>query len=146
MQKIRQSRQTESPTSAHNVPSSTVYQRQKPIESPEKTNIVLLCNLDPRATAEDVGETCSMFGPIMSCDMLLDPMGRPLYEAEVEFMYTQSAEECVAKLDGEIADGRVLRAHLQFKATPPVVPRYSSRTVGASARIESRYNDTPSMP
>ncbi|CAO3684239.1 unnamed protein product [Rhizopus stolonifer] len=122
---------------------SPVYHHQKPIEPPTKTNIVLLCNLDPRATAEDVGETCSMFGPIISCDMLLDPMGRPLHEAEVEFAYSQSAEECVSKLDGEIADGRVLRARLQFRATPPVVPRYSSRTVGASARIEQGFNDPP---
>ncbi|CEJ05182.1 hypothetical protein RMCBS344292_19129 [Rhizopus microsporus] len=113
---------------------STVFQ-QKSIDPRERTSIVLLCNLDPRATAEDVGETCSMFGPILSCDMLLDPMGRPLHEAEVEFMYPQSAQECVAKLDGEIADGRVLRARLQYRPTPPVVPRYSSRTVGVSARL-----------
>jgi hypothetical protein len=52
-----------------------------------------------------------MFGPILSCDMLLDPMGRPLHEAEVEFMYPQSAQECVAKLDGEIADGNYLLKH-----------------------------------
>lgn len=48
-----------------------------------------------------------MFGPIISCDMLLDPMGRALHEAEVEFAYSQSAEECVSKLDGEIADGKI---------------------------------------
>lgn len=37
--------------------------------------------------------------------MLLDPMGRPLNEAEIEFMYPDSAEECVAKLDNNFADG-----------------------------------------
>lgn len=119
-----------------------VYHQQKPMTPPEQTGIVLLCNLDPRATAEDVGETCSMFGPILSCDMLLDPIGRPLHEAEVEFMYPHSAQECALKLDGEIADGRVLRARLQYRPTPPVMPRYSSRTVGASARVEPRFNDT----
>jgi hypothetical protein len=31
--------------------------------------------------------------------------------------------------------GRVLRARLQTNATLPVVPRYSSRTVIASARV-----------
>jgi hypothetical protein len=31
--------------------------------------------------------------------------------------------------------GRILRAKLQDKPTVPVVPRYSSRTVGASARL-----------
>ncbi|KAI7880805.1 uncharacterized protein EV154DRAFT_428781, partial [Mucor mucedo] len=98
-------------------------------------NIVLICNLDPRATAEDVGEACSVFGPILSCDILVDPMGRPLNEAEIEFVYSNSAEECVSKLDNGIADGRVVRARLQSSATLPVVPRYSSRTVIASARV-----------
>lgn len=90
-------------------------------------NIVLVCNLDPRATAEDVGvstkrkinihvaltcvllkEACSVFGPILSCDILLDPMGRPLNEAEIEFVYANSAEECVSKLDNGIADGNMI--------------------------------------
>ncbi|KAI8090229.1 uncharacterized protein B0P05DRAFT_529925 [Gilbertella persicaria] len=100
-------------------------------------NIVLICNLDPRATAEDVGEACSVFGPILSCDMLLDPMGRPLCEAEIEFLYPDSAERCVSKLDNNYADGRILRAKLQSTPTLPVVPRYSSRTVVASTRVSS---------
>ncbi|ORE11994.1 hypothetical protein BCV72DRAFT_218718 [Rhizopus microsporus var. microsporus] len=133
-QKQKQPKQTPQTIQQEPAVVSTVFQ-QKSIDPRERTSIVLLCNLDPRATAEDVGETCSMFGPILSCDMLLDPMGRPLHEAEVEFMYPQSAQECVAKLDGEIADGRVLRARLQYRPTPPVVPRYSSRTVGVSARL-----------
>lgn len=33
---------------------STVF-KQKSIDPRERTSIVLLCNLDPRATAEDVG-------------------------------------------------------------------------------------------
>ncbi|KAG2233282.1 hypothetical protein INT48_001594 [Thamnidium elegans] len=102
-------------------------------------NIVLICNLDPRATAEDVGEACSMFGPILSCDILLDPMGRPLNEAEIEFLYPNSAEECVSKLDNGMADGNLyiyeMITILQSSATLPVVPRYSSRTVVASARV-----------
>lgn len=32
-------------------------------------------------------------------------MGRPLNEAEIEFLYPNSAEDCVAKLDNSIADG-----------------------------------------
>ncbi|KAI8970007.1 hypothetical protein BDF20DRAFT_787926, partial [Mycotypha africana] len=96
--------------------------------------IVLICNLDPRATAEDVGEACSLFGPILSCDILVDTMGRPLNEAEVEFLYAESARDCVAKLDKNIADGRVLHVKLQDQATLPVKPRYSSRTVIASDR------------
>ncbi|KAI9470049.1 MAG: hypothetical protein EXX96DRAFT_492122 [Benjaminiella poitrasii] len=100
-----------------------------------QNTIVLICNLDPRATAEDVGEACSIFGPILSCDMLLDPMGRPLNEAEIEFMYPESAKECVAKLDNQLADGRILRARVQSSATLPVKPRYSSRQVSTSARL-----------
>jgi hypothetical protein len=32
-------------------------------------------------------------------------MGRPLNEAEIEFLYPSSAEECVSKLDNTVADG-----------------------------------------
>lgn len=56
-------------------------------------------------------EACSTFGPILSCDILLDPMERPLNEAEIEFLYPNSAEECVAKLDNSIADGNVFVHH-----------------------------------
>lgn len=49
-----------------------------------------------------------MFGPILSCDILLDPMGRPLNEAEIEFLYPSSAEECVSKLDNGMADGNLI--------------------------------------
>lgn len=77
-----------------------------------------------------------MFGPILSCDMLLDPMGRPLNEAEIEFMHADSAKECVAKLDNNLADGRLLRAKLQDAPTQAVKPRYSSRSVVASARLQ----------
>lgn len=49
-----------------------------------------------------------MFGPILSCDILLDPMGRPLNEAEIEFVHSNSAEECVSKLDNGIADGNII--------------------------------------
>ncbi|KAI8888533.1 hypothetical protein K501DRAFT_173051 [Backusella circina FSU 941] len=101
--------------------------------------IVLICNLDPAATAEDIGETCSQFGPIVSCDILLDQHGRPLSKAEIEFVYHTSAQECVTKLDNQIADGRVLRAFLKSKATPPAAPRYSSRTVMSNPQ-GSEYN------
>lgn len=77
-----------------------------------------------------------MFGPILSCDMLLDPMGRPLNEAEIEFMYADSAKECVLRLDNSLADGRLLRARLQDAPSLPVKPRYSSRSVLASARVQ----------
>lgn len=50
-----------------------------------------------------------MFGPILSCDILLDPMGRPLNEAEIEFLYPSSAQECVTKLDNGMADGKYFR-------------------------------------
>lgn len=100
-----------------------------------------------------------MFGPITSCDLLLDPMGRSLYEAEIEFVYPDSAEQCVAKLDNKLVDGnkryfirivlvlkstigRMLRARLQKSPTLPVKPRYSSRTVSASARVaQGGFND-----
>ncbi|KAK4511310.1 uncharacterized protein ATC70_012525 [Mucor velutinosus] len=114
-----------------------------PIPEPEK-KIVLVCNLDPRATAEDVGEACSVFGPILSCDMLLDPMGRPLNEAEIEFMFADSAKECVTKLDNTLADGRLLRAKLQDAPTQSVKPRYSSRSVVASARLQPGAFDNQS--
>jgi RNA recognition motif-containing protein len=51
-----------------------------------------------------------MFGPILSCDILLDAMGRPLNEAEIEFLYPNSAEECVAKLDNGMADGKKVKS------------------------------------
>ncbi|GAN08408.1 hypothetical protein MAM1_0203d07919 [Mucor ambiguus] len=124
---------TRSPPPAPSQPQLPVT--ATPIPEPEK-KIVLVCNLDPRATAEDVGEACSMFGPILSCDMLLDPMGRPLNEAEIEFMFADSAKECVAKLDNTLADGRLLRAKLQDAPTQSVKPRYSSRSVVASARLQ----------
>ncbi|KAI8352150.1 hypothetical protein EDC96DRAFT_286673 [Choanephora cucurbitarum] len=110
-------------------------------------NIVLICNLDPRATASDVGEACKIFGPVLSCDMLVDPMGRPLCEAEIEFVYPDSAERCVAQLDNNYADGRILRAKLQSAPTMPVVPRYASRTVAASTRVNQSHdvNSSPLM-
>ncbi|KAI8327390.1 hypothetical protein BD560DRAFT_418113 [Blakeslea trispora] len=107
---------------------------------PISKHIVLICNLDPRATASDVGETCKVFGPVLSCDMLVDPMGRPLCEAEIEFMYPDSAERCVAELDNNYADGRILRAKLQSAPTVSVAPRYASRTVAASARVNSQHS------
>ncbi len=39
--------------------------------------------------------------------------------------------------------GRLLRARLQSSATLPVVPRYSSRTVVASARLAQGGFDNP---
>lgn len=42
-----------------------VYHQQKPMTPPEQTGIVLLCNLDPRATAEDVGVCILYFRVIM---------------------------------------------------------------------------------
>ncbi|KAL7320624.1 hypothetical protein PS15m_000493 [Mucor circinelloides] len=129
-----------SPTPSHSQP-----QPVSSIPEPEK-KIVLVCNLDPRATAEDVGEACSMFGPILSCDMLLDPMGRPLNEAEIEFMYADSAKECVTKLDNTLADGRLLRAKLQDAPTQSVKPRYSSRSVVGSARLQpGAFDNTSAM-
>ncbi|KAF1799450.1 hypothetical protein V8B55DRAFT_1538632 [Mucor lusitanicus] len=144
----RQHRTRSSPSSS-SAPSqsqqrvATTTATATPIPEPEK-KIVLVCNLDPRATAEDVGEACSMFGPILSCDMLLDPMGRPLNEAEIEFMHADSAKECVAKLDNNLADGRLLRAKLQDAPTQAVKPRYSSRSVVASARLQPGAFDNQS--
>ncbi|KAI8642652.1 hypothetical protein BD408DRAFT_343984 [Parasitella parasitica] len=114
------------------------YSKQQPQlrqKEPAK-KIVVICNLDPRATAEDVGEACSMFGPILSCDMLLDAMGRPLNEAEIEFVHPDAALECQSRLDNSLADGRLLRAKLQQTPTLSVKPRYSSRSVVASARLQ----------
>ncbi|KAI8976204.1 hypothetical protein BDB01DRAFT_803693 [Pilobolus umbonatus] len=111
-----------------------------PAANTPKRNIVLICNLDPRATAEDVGEACRMFGPIISCDMLMDAMQRPLSEAEVEFLYPESAKECVANLDNQLADGRILHAKLQDTVTPSIVPRYSSKTVDPSKVQYTNYS------
>jgi hypothetical protein len=36
-------------------------------------------------------------------------MGRPLEEAEIEFLYPDSAAECVAKVDNTVADGKKRR-------------------------------------
>ncbi|CEP18797.1 hypothetical protein, partial, partial [Parasitella parasitica] len=121
-----------------------LQQTQQQLQQEPAKKIVVICNLDPRATAEDVGEACSVFGPILSCDMLLDPMGRPLNEAEIEFVYPDSALECKSRLDNSLADGRLLRAKLQETPTMSVKPRYSSRSVVASARVQPETFETPS--
>ncbi|KAF7730441.1 hypothetical protein EC973_002248 [Apophysomyces ossiformis] len=79
--------------------------------------VVLLSNLDPGTNAEDVKTACSQFGSVLSCEVLTDRAGRSFGEAEVEFANKTAALDCIAKLDNEIADGRVLRAILRSRRT-----------------------------
>ncbi|KAI9320184.1 hypothetical protein BX666DRAFT_1811651, partial [Dichotomocladium elegans] len=78
---------------------------------------VLISNLDPGANAEDIRMICSQFGQVSQCEVLLDRAGRSLGEAEVEFMHRSAALDCIAKLDNEVADGRVVRAILRNRPT-----------------------------
>lgn len=66
----------------------------------------------------------------------MDRSGRSFGEAEVEFANKASALECIAKLDNEIADGRVLRAVLRTRPTasaPPSSSASSSHTMPQSS-------------
>ncbi|KAI7868714.1 hypothetical protein BDF14DRAFT_1790031 [Spinellus fusiger] len=77
--------------------------------------IVLISNLDPEANTEDVKTACSQFGPVVRCEVLTDRAGRSYGEAEVEFTAKSSALDCIAQMDNEVADGRVLRVILRNK-------------------------------
>ncbi|ORY96690.1 hypothetical protein BCR43DRAFT_474543 [Syncephalastrum racemosum] len=93
-------------------------------------SVVLISNLDPAATAEDVRAACMQFGQVLHCEVMTDRAGRSYGEAEVEFASKASAAECASKLDNEIADGRVLRAVLrqQPPAPRPTAPSASAYT------------------
>ncbi|KAI8337283.1 hypothetical protein BC941DRAFT_353261 [Chlamydoabsidia padenii] len=82
---------------------------------------VILSNLDPAATANDVQMSCTMFGPVIRCDLIRDRLGRSCGEAEVEFLERTSALDCVAKFDNEYVDDRIIRATLRQPPAPPTV-------------------------
>ncbi|KAF7727584.1 hypothetical protein EC973_007345 [Apophysomyces ossiformis] len=117
--------------------SSSIPSRNEPGPA-----FVLISNLDPGANAEDVKAACAPFGPVAHCEIFVDRSGHPCGEAEVEFMHSASALECVAKLDREIADGRVLRACIVNK---PANASYTRQHVarGVIAPTRSGYTSAP---
>ncbi|KAI8578080.1 hypothetical protein K450DRAFT_248926 [Umbelopsis ramanniana AG] len=79
--------------------------------------VVLVRNLDPGANADDVRMAFLSFGEVLNCELAVDRSGRSLGEAEVEFAHKSAAVQAVQQLDGELADGRVLRLSLRDKVT-----------------------------
>ncbi|KAI9011947.1 hypothetical protein CLU79DRAFT_771338 [Phycomyces nitens] len=111
-------------------------------------SIVLISNLDPEANTEDVRTACLQFGPVLRCEVLTDRMGRSFGEAEVEFTTKSAALDCIAQMDNEVADGRVLRVILRNKqagSSTPVQSTFVAQTVRSTiAPTRSGYSTTPS--
>ncbi|KAL0084256.1 hypothetical protein J3Q64DRAFT_1746733 [Phycomyces blakesleeanus] len=111
-------------------------------------SIVLISNLDPEANTEDVRTACLQFGPVLRCEVLTDRMGRSFGEAEVEYSTKTAALDCIAQMDNEVADGRVLRVILRNKqaGTPaPVQSTFAAQTVRSTiAPTRSGYTSAPS--
>ncbi|KAI8878742.1 hypothetical protein K501DRAFT_287714 [Backusella circina FSU 941] len=89
---------------------------------------VLLSNLDAHITADDVKVSCGVFGKITSCDVLRDRNGLSYGEAEIKFSTKTAALDCIAKLDNEYADGRLIRAILR-DPKPPKTISYASKQI-----------------
>ncbi|ORZ09237.1 hypothetical protein BCR42DRAFT_334811 [Absidia repens] len=92
-------------------PSVPPYNQSSP-------NVVILSNLDPNATVNDVKAACGAFGPVTRCELVKDPRGRSCGEAEVEYLDRQSALDCIAKFDNEYIDERIIRATLRQSPVP----------------------------
>jgi len=109
--------------------------------------VLLVRNLDPGANADDVRTAFLSFGEVLNCDVAVDHSGRSLGEAEVEFANRASALQAIQQLDGELADGRVLRLSLRERGSSVKPTRnLFDQTVRSmiSTRNESRlYSDQP---
>ncbi|KAG2180951.1 hypothetical protein INT43_008531 [Umbelopsis isabellina] len=106
---------------------------------------ILIRNLDPGANAEDVRAAFMSFGEVLDCELAVDRSGRSLGEAEVQFASRDSALKAVQQLDGELADGRVLRLSLRdnnAKSERSLFGQSVRSMVSSSVRPESRlYSD-----
>ncbi|GAB5590572.1 hypothetical protein Unana1_05472 [Umbelopsis nana] len=112
--------------------------------------VVLVRNLDPGANADDVRTAFLSFGEVLNCELAIDRSGRSMGEAEVEFANRADAVRAVQQLDGELADGRVLRLTLRDKVASSKPARglfeQSVRSM-ISPRSESRlYSDHLEQP
>ncbi|KAG2176521.1 hypothetical protein INT44_007184 [Umbelopsis vinacea] len=107
--------------------------------------VVLVRNLDPGANADDVRMAFLSFGEVLNCELAVDRSGRSLGEAEVEFAHKSAAVQAVQQLDGELADGRVLRLSLRDKVTSSKPARglfeQSVRSMIAPVKSERLYSD-----
>ncbi|KAI8093115.1 uncharacterized protein BX664DRAFT_260416 [Halteromyces radiatus] len=94
-----------------------------PISGRPPSNTVILSNLDPAATVNDVQVACGTFGPVVRCELVRDHLGRSCGEAEIEFLDHRSALDCIARYDNEKVDHRIIRATLRH---PPAYPTVRS--------------------
>lgn len=77
--------------------------------------LLLISGLDKQANSEDLETSLEVFGHILSCEVLRKRDGSSYGEAEVEFSTRKAAMDCIARLDNQMADGRILRVLLRDK-------------------------------
>ncbi|KND05178.1 uncharacterized protein SPPG_00845 [Spizellomyces punctatus DAOM BR117] len=107
-------------------PVRSVSSKQNPIGSSGSISIkggagpavIQIENLHPAATPEDIKTSLSPYGKIVDCTLTFDAQGRSSGVCTVTFERRDSAQNAINKLNGQIADGRVLRVtELQSKLT-----------------------------
>ncbi|CAO3653958.1 unnamed protein product [Mucor hiemalis] len=112
--------------------------------------LLLITGLDMYANSEDLETSLEQFGHILSCEVLRNCEGRSYGEAEVEFSTRKAAMDCIAKLDNQMANGRILRVILRetnkYNAPKPVqsvISSSSSRNASGKMyadQMSSRYD------
>ncbi|CAO0793721.1 unnamed protein product [Mucor circinelloides] len=90
---------------------------------------VLMTGLDAYTNSDDVRLTVENFGNVLNCEVLRDRQGRSFGEAEIEFSSKDAALDCIAALDNQLADGRILRIILREPKKPQTYAQKQIRSM-----------------
>ncbi|KAF1798254.1 hypothetical protein V8B55DRAFT_1395780 [Mucor lusitanicus] len=90
---------------------------------------VLMTGLDAYTNSDDVRLAVEDFGNVLNCEVLRDRQGRSFGEAEIEFSSKDAALDCIAAMDNQLADGRILRIILREPKKPQTYAQKQLRSM-----------------